>query len=183
MFLSRKKDYLCTVKNINVKISVLYVSAFLIMGMLFVSCSSSRKAAKSPTTVGPVEVLKEHSDNSVVREAEKWIGTPYGYGRNECGVATDCSGMVMEVYKKCRNINLPRNSAKQAEFCRKLSANEVQSGDLVFFAFGKDSTCISHVGIIIDKENFIHSSSSRGVVVSSLLLPYWSRAIRCYGRP
>lgn len=119
----------------------------------------------------------------MVEEAEKWLGTPYGYGRSERGVATDCSGMVLEVYKAVKGVNLPRNSKAQAEFCAPVAADAMQPGDLVFFALGRDSLRVSHVGIMKDHDSFIHASSSKGVIVSSMNLPYWRKAFVMFGRP
>ncbi len=80
------------------------------------------------------------------------------------------------VYEKAVGEKIPRNSAKQAEFCKEIDASDVNAGDLVFFATGKDPDRISHVGIIIDNENFIHASLSKGVVVSKFTNAYYQRS-------
>ncbi len=113
--------------------------------------------------------------------AIKWKGVPYKYGGNSKD-GTDCSGMVLQVYLEALGLKLPRNSAKQAEFCKKLSAKDVLPGDLVFFATGKDASSISHVGIMLDADNFIHSSTSKGVCISKLSLPYYQRTFKMFGR-
>lgn len=118
----------------------------------------------------------------IVEHAMEWIGTPYAYSKSEKGVGTDCSGMVMAVYKEVTGIDLPRNSAKQAEFCKSLNKGEIMKGDLVFFATGKDENRISHVGILIDNERFIHASTKKGVVISLLNTPYYIRTFRKFGR-
>lgn len=122
------------------------------------------------------------SNNKIVKEAYTWLGTPYGYGKAEKGVACDCSGMVMSVYQKVAGVKLPRNSAKQSEFCKSLKKKDVHPGDLCFFATGKDPDKISHVGIMVDDKNFIHSSTSKGVVVSDITQPYYVRTFKGYGR-
>ncbi len=111
-----------------------------------------------------------------------WIGTPYAYGRNDKQKGTDCSGMVLSVYLDAEDIKLPRNSAKQAEFCKKISAEKVIPGDLVFFATGNDPDKISHVGIMIDEVNFVHASTKKGVVVSRIDTPYYIRTLKMFGR-
>lgn len=118
----------------------------------------------------------------IIEEAETWIGTPYLYAGEEKGCGTDCSGMVMQVYMAALGCPIPRNSAKQAEFCRKLKANEVEAGDLVFFATGKDPEKVSHVGIVVENGGFIHSSSSKGVIVSKLSNPWYAKRLLMYGR-
>lgn len=118
----------------------------------------------------------------IIEEAYTWLGTPYSYACAEKGVATDCSGMVLQVYEKIAGIKLPRNSAKQAEFCKSINKKEVKIGDLVFFATGKNEDVISHVGIMVDDKNFIHASASKGVVVSDMTQPYYVRTFRGFGR-
>lgn len=118
----------------------------------------------------------------IVEEAMTWKGTPYGYGKADKGKASDCSGMVMSVYEKVTGIKLPRNSAQQQDFCRNLKKKDVRIGDLCFFATGKDPDRTSHVGIMIDEKNFIHASTSKGVVVSDITQPYYVRTFKGFGR-
>ncbi len=118
----------------------------------------------------------------MLEEANTWLGTPYEYAHADKGRGTDCSGMVMSVYLQALEIKLPRNSRKQAEFCKTIPREKAVAGDLVFFATGKDPSRISHVGMLVDNEQFIHASSSKGVVVSSLDSPYYSKRIICFGR-
>ena len=122
------------------------------------------------------------SESKIVKEAAGWLGTPYAYGQAEKGKACDCSGMVMSVYEKVTGTKLPRNSAQQQEFCRRLKEKDVRVGDLCFFATGKDPEKTSHVGIMVDDTNFIHASTSKGVVVSDITQPYWIRTFKGYGR-
>lgn len=122
------------------------------------------------------------SDNRIIDEAYGWLGTPYGYGKAEKGKACDCSGMVMSVYEKVTGVKLPRNSGEQQEFCEKLKKKDVRTGDLCFFATGKDAEKTSHVGIMIDDTNFIHASTSKGVVVSDITQPYYVRTFTGFGR-
>ncbi|MDE5585189.1 MAG: C40 family peptidase [Muribaculaceae bacterium] len=122
------------------------------------------------------------TDSKIVMEAYGWLGTPYGYGMAEKGKGCDCSGMVMSVYEKVRGVRLPRNSAQQQDFCKKLKKKDVKVGDLCFFATGKDPDKTSHVGIMIDETNFIHASTSKGVVVSDITQPYYVRTFTGFGR-
>lgn len=153
-------------------------------------CKSTRHAmpavSKHTSSFSNNTRLSEHlnSDSklNLIDEAKQWLGTPYGYGRAERGVATDCSGMVMNVVESCWGIKMPRTSAQQADFCRPITRRELREGDLAFFATGQDSTRISHVGIMIDQTQFIHASSSKGVVISKLDSPYYTRTLRRLGR-
>lgn len=118
----------------------------------------------------------------IVEEAKTWLGTPYVYARSDKGLGTDCSGFVMVVFQKAANMKLPRNSAKQAEFSRDINAKEVRAGDLVFFATGKDKNKVSHVGLMLDPNKFIHASSSKGVTISEMTTPYYQKNFVKYGR-
>ena len=157
----------------------------LLSGML-TSCKSKKQA--SVGSVYRQEVIIDHKLNKtaqgekIVEEAMTWLGTPYGYGRCEKGEASDCSGMVLSVYEDVTGIKIPRNSAKQAEFCKKLNESEVMTGDLVFFATGKDPDKISHVGIMVDSNSFIHSSTKKGVIISEINTPYYIRTFKMFGR-
>lgn len=161
------------------------------------SCRSSKKS-KSEFYDAQIEKLnngkKDNDKNGnhdkgvsserkkIIKEANTWLGTPYGYGKAQKGVACDCSGMVMSVYEKVTGVKLPRNSAKQSEFCKKIRKKDVLPADLCFFATGKDPNKISHVGIMIDDKKFIHASTSKGVVISDITQPYYVRTFICFGR-
>lgn len=153
--------------------------------LLFSSCHTSKKAVSRPGHPEVEEIHIGHKSKTakaIIEEAYTWLGTPYKYAHQEKGSGTDCSGMVMRVYETATGEKLPRNSAKQAEYCSEISADKVESGDLVFFATGKDPRKVSHVGIVIDNENFIHASSSKGVVVSKLTSNYYQRTFIMFGR-
>ena len=168
--------------------------AIAIIGIVSPSCRSSKKS-ESDFYKSKQEHFKTDKDNSaahsiedpktrkkIVKEANGWLGTPYGYGKAEKGVACDCSGMVMSVYLKVMGIKLPRNSAQQQDFCKKLKKKDVKMGDLCFFATGKDAEKVSHVGIMVDDNNFIHASTSKGVVISDITQPYYVKTFKGFGR-
>lgn len=160
----------------------------LLLAITLTSCHSSKKATnqrggyEQGIETGAPALKGNKTQKAIVSEAMTWLGTPYAYAKSEKGKGTDCSGMVMKVYETVMGCKLPRNSAHQAEFCEVLSEKEVELGDLVFFATGKDEDRISHVGIMIDKVNFVHASASKGVVVSKVNSPYYIRTFKMYGR-
>ena len=88
----------------------------------------------------------------------------------------------MEVYKTVYGIAIERNSARIYEKnCKPISRERLREGDLVFFNGGKAGR-ITHVGIYLKDDHFCHTSSSRGVMVSSLNDKYWSAHYECAGR-
>lgn len=167
--------------------SVLYLIISFTL-VFFTGCKSKKKIQPDHDAIVienvKVEVteMKKGRERQIVEEAMKWLGTPYRYGASEKGRGTDCSGMVLVVYQDITGVKLPRNSAKQAEFCKKLKQSKVRPGDLVFFATGKDPNKISHVGIMLDSDKFIHASTSKGVVISDVTAPYYQRTFMMYGR-
>ena len=120
--------------------------------------------------------LKKQSDK-LSKYCIDWIGVPYVTG----GISkkgTDCSGFVYNVYKDVYGIVLPRRSADMEKEVKILSSKtKLHRGDLVFF--GKNS--VNHVGIYLGGDNFIHASTSKGVIVSSLEEKYWKLNFKSCG--
>ena len=155
------------------------------------SCSSHKMSVKRERNRETIAITdpKKHHNNGIhltkeeeliIEEAMTWMHTPYAYGRQDKGLATDCSGMVMRVFEATIACKLPRNSAKQADFCEEISSKHVKPGDLVFFITNKGNK-INHVGIMIDELQFIHASS-HGVVISSMDTEYYRKNFQKYGR-
>ena len=118
---------------------------------------------------------------ALVNEARRWLGTPYKYGGNDSD-GLDCSGLTVNVYKNVMNLAIPRNSARQAEYCQGVTRDNVKAGDLLFFSMSRSRSGINHVGIYIGEGKMIHSSSSRGVVVSGLDDGYYTSRFVMAGR-
>ena len=151
------------------------------------SCSTGKKAEKASSPDYSAEIYKHghrlsKQQERMLDEAMTWLGTPYKYGGAEKGEGTDCSGLVTRIYLEMTEIKLPRQSAKQAEFCKSLKQKEVHACDLVFFATGKDPNRVSHVGLLLDEETFIHASSSKGVCITRLDNPWYSKRLLGFGR-
>lgn len=109
---------------------------------------------------------------SLKKEARIWIGTPYCYGGNsKSGI--DCSGLTSQLYQSVYQISIPRTSADQYKQSNKVSKSRLEPGDLVFFKIKKSH--VDHVGVYIGNNEFIHASSSRGVVISNLDQSYYSK--------
>ncbi|MCK7555876.1 NlpC/P60 family protein [Chitinophaga sedimenti] len=104
---------------------------------------------------------------------EEWWGTPYRLGGNtRSGI--DCShfatNMLLEVFKSAINYG---NSADLYAQSRRLSRRELQYGDLVFFKINRKS--VSHVGVYLENDRFVHASVSSGVMISDLNEDYWKK--------
>lgn len=114
----------------------------------------------------------------IVEKAMNFAGTPYKYGGNT-KLGIDCSGLVHVALKE-NNIPFPRVSYQMANEGKRIKLNKVEKGDLLFFKTSKSGKRINHVGLVVSTKGgeikFIHSTSSRGVIVSSLREGYWNHA-------
>lgn len=157
---------------------------FLLAFVTFIlsSCSSSKNITNDPIyNPSGNEQLLSKDEIKLIKEAKSWIGTKYKYGGHS-REGTDCSGFVLQVYKAVYDLKLPRSSKEQYTFCEKISKNKMRVGDLVFFATGKSKDVVSHVGIYIGNNEFIHASSSKGVVISNLDQNYYVRTFVSAGK-
>ncbi len=113
--------------------------------------------------------------SAIIATAKKYIGVPYVWGGSTPG-GFDCSGFVQYVFN-AHGISLPRTSKEQYSVGTKVSKSNLKAGDLVFF--DTEGNGVSHLGIYIGNNQFIHASTSKGVTITSLSNTYW--APRYYG--
>jgi len=161
---------------------LLITGVAILTGLFFFGCQSSVRYTSDHRTKEANPVYKDYSNLSDVRqtvltEAERWLGTPYCFG-GETKDCIDCSAFICKIYEGA-GVKLPRTSTEQFSYCKKINPSEKQPGDIVFFKKGKN---INHVGIYAGSNQFIHSSSSQGVVRQSLNDDYFRTKIAGYGR-
>lgn len=126
--------------------------------------------------------LGKKDNHKLYKELKSWLGTPYQFASAKKGEGTDCSGMVMMVYKEVYGIPLERGATSMyKKNCVPISRSELDEGDLVFF-HGKNGGSITHVGIYLKEGKFVHASSSRGVRVNDLSQEYYDKHYECAGR-
>lgn len=114
------------------------------------------------------------SPEEIIKTARQYLGTPHCMG----GTTTkciDCSGLLVAVFARY-GIILPHNSEEQARYGRILtSPDKLKKGDLVFFIRSyKTNRFITHSGIYIGNNEFIHASTSNGVTITSLDDLWWN---------
>ena len=168
---------------------------FLISASLFlcaISCGSSKNVSKTKKNTPAKVIAKDNlrsldsnfsgkiSDDIVelLKDAEKYLGAPYKFG-GDTSAGFDCSGFALKVFNE-NDVKLPRRSSDQAEFGEDIRVKEIKPGDLLFFATSGGSR-VSHVGIVHSVERsgeikFVHASTSKGVIISSLHENYWNKA-------
>ncbi len=116
--------------------------------------------------------------DNIISTALTYAGTRYKYG-GTTKRGMDCSGLLYVAFGE-HNVQLPRVSRDMAEEGKRVKINKVAKGDLLFFKTKKRGKRINHVGMVVtvddDEIKFIHASSSRGVIVSSLRDGYWNSA-------
>ena len=111
---------------------------------------------------------------SLVKTARDFIGVPYLWGGTSLETGFDCSGLTMTVYQ-LNGLNLPRHSRTQYDAGSPVSINQLQKGDLVFFAL-KGKRKVSHVGIYIGDGKFIHAPShGKKICIEYLSTPFFAK--------
>ena len=124
------------------------------------------------TDAGQVE------STELLKAADSWYGTRYQMGgTTKSGI--DCSAFVQAVYLAAFGMMVPRTAYEQYKAANHISAVDMKEGDLVFF---NTTGGVSHVGIYLRNNKFIHASSSRGVTVSDLFDPYYLKRFLGIGR-
>ncbi len=120
---------------------------------------------------------------AIVADAKKYIGCDYVLGAIG-PTSFDCSGLIYTVFREAAAVQMPRSAKAIYSVSRVIEFSKAEPGDLVFFkTTGSDS--ISHVGIYIGKNQFIHAvsdGSNTGVIVSSLKEKYWKNCFAGTGR-
>ena len=154
--------------------------------VLFFSCSTTRQIEKeqNKAVYDALGLNKGRKDNvALYKEAASWLHVPHvdgGTSRN----GTDCSFLVLSIYKTVYHKVIERNSARMLNInCKRISRNRLKEGDLVFFnTSGKSKSTVTHVGIYLKDNKFLHASTSKGVNVSDLDEDYYRKAWICGGR-
>jgi lipoprotein Spr len=114
------------------------------------------------------------TSDEIITTARQYLGVPHCMGGTSMK-CMDCSGLLVTVFGK-HGIRLPHNSEEQARYGKILTVtNNLKKGDLVFFIRSyRTSYFITHSGIYIGDNKFIHTSSSNGVTITSLDDPWWN---------
>lgn len=114
----------------------------------------------------------EYLRDSLVKTASDFIGVPYLWGGASAETGFDCSGLTMTVYQ-LNGLDMPRHSAAQYDAGDTIDRNNLQKGDLVFFAT-RGRGKVSHVGIYIGGGQFIHAPKrGRKICIDSLSDDYF----------
>ncbi len=110
---------------------------------------------------------------------DKWWGTKYcmGGSTDNC---IDCSAFTQVIMRDVYQQSLPRTAQEQFNSCEKIALEDLREGDLVFFTTVEKD--ISHVGIYLLNNKFVHAATSGGVMISDLNENYWQGKFKGAGR-
>jgi cell wall-associated NlpC family hydrolase len=123
----------------------------------------------------PVEEL----DDKLLTFIDEWYGTRYRLGGNDKS-GIDCSAFVQSYFTTIYGLGIARTCREQYGVARRIKKTQLQEGDLVFFKTRGKS--ISHVGVYLRNNKFIHASTSSGVMISDLADEYFSKRYAGAGR-
>ncbi|WP_081503809.1 NlpC/P60 family protein [Pectobacterium wasabiae] len=145
--------------------------SLLLASLILVGCSSSRHNNPPPNArlSDSIMVMVQLND-----QLGQWYRTPYRYGGLDRN-GVDCSGFVYLTFRDKFGMQLPRTTEEQTELGERIDRDNLLPGDLVFFKTGSGGSGL-HVGIYDKDDQFIHASTSQGVIRSSLDNVYWKRA-------
>jgi lipoprotein Spr len=119
-------------------------------------------------------LIEEMNNEKLLQFMDEWYGTKYHYGGStKDGI--DCSAFASLLMSSVYGINsLPRMSKDQFMTTERVSKKELHEGDLVFFhTYGKKKKKVTHVGVYLCNNKFVHASVS-GVMISDLNVGYYS---------
>ncbi len=155
--------------------SKLFLCIFLSLAFGVSSCRSKKETVKNDTKVSSSKVQivaeklsiseKEVRSSKLYSFISEWYGTPYKYGG--CGRdGVDCSCFTGTLFQKVYGKTIARSSSQLWKECDHIKTRNLEEGDLVFFKIG--SKDVSHVGVYLKDNKFVHASTKKGVMISSL---------------
>lgn len=164
-----------------------FLPFILLLLISFTSCKSSKLATKNKSeSIAKTHRSKKSNETyntnpesvkaeSIVDYAQQFEGVRYKYG-GSTKKGMDCSGLIQTSYKS-EAVLLPRTTKDLSKYGDWVDLKKVKKGDLLFFATKKNSRKVNHVGIVthVNKNDieFIHASTSKGVITSKLIERYW----------
>ncbi|MFV2059817.1 MAG: C40 family peptidase [Gammaproteobacteria bacterium] len=149
----------------------------LIIGLMS-GCSTVQHKPSKPISFKQSKI--SHSKKNIINNAQAMLGVDYYYGGTSPKTGFDCSGLVYYAHKK-QGIKLPRTTTGQLKSVKRIYKSSLKPGDLVFFAI--DHRKVSHVGIYLGDNKFIHSpSTGKKVNITSMNTNYWRSRFVTGGR-
>lgn len=169
--------YRLTLSSCNQQIVMCqYLVLLAILLPLMTGCAVSNQSTRQLSEITQATDAVDLSQNQAVstillNQYLEWQDTPYKMGGlSKNGV--DCSGFVYITFRSKLGYDIPRTTESLVKVGSTVNRRSLRPGDLLFFKTGFFSR---HVGIYFNDSKFIHASTSRGVIVSSLKEQYWQK--------
>jgi lipoprotein Spr len=122
--------------------------------------------------------VEELTNKDLYRFIDDWYGTHYRMGgTTKKGI--DCSAFSGTLMSSIYTFSVPRTAREQYKICERLDKENLMTGDLVFF---NTRGGVSHVGVFLANNRFVHASSSKGITISNLNDSYYSKRFISGGR-
>ena len=147
-----------------------YAPSYPLTGNSNIEGSSALQFKYALMTDVPVEQL---SNIKLLQYIDDWYGTHYRFGGNT-HQGIDCSAFAGGLMSTVFGIGLPRMAKDQYNAGERIDRADLQEGDLVFFHTTRKG--VSHVGVYLVNNKFVHASTNYGVTISDLTDPYYSKA-------
>ncbi|MGO4742697.1 bifunctional murein DD-endopeptidase/murein LD-carboxypeptidase [Serratia quinivorans] len=112
--------------------------------------------------------------SKIMDQYADWKGVRYRLG-GETKRGIDCSAFVQRTFREQFGMDLPRSTYEQEDMGKKILRTKLRPGDLVLFRAGSTGR---HVGIYLGNDQFVHASTSSGVMISKLSDNYWNKRYR-----
>jgi cell wall-associated NlpC family hydrolase len=160
-------------RNVQIvkKIVLSCLALFLVTACSTVPLNPSVTLVTSPQVNNPSEI--KTLGEVIVQSAKLQMGIPYKFGGNSPSEGFDCSGLALYSHR-INGISIPRQTSEQFKLGKHINRTELNSGDLLFFRTMGQS--VSHVGIYMENDIFIHAPNSRkNVETETLDNPYYKK--------
>ncbi len=139
----------------------------LLLGIVILlsACSNMQSIENSASST------QSNQQTNLMAVFHHYEGTPYRYGGQDKS-GFDCSGFIGVAYQEAYRLKLPRTTEQIARSGKPVRRDQLKLGDIVFF---QTSVKQLHAGIYINDGQFIHASTSKGVIKSSMENRYWQQ--------
>lgn len=190
------------------KVSIIIIIILLTSGLFVTSCKAPKKSSQTKSSSSTKTSNSQASKNSQKKESNKaienkyaeilvvpdkvisnnlslylfvdeWNGVPYKYGgKTKQGV--DCSSLSTILYREVYNKSVIGSSADLFTFCNPIKKEDLKEGDFVFFKIGQSK--ISHMGVYLQNNKFVHATTKKGVMINDLDEAYYKKYFYKAGR-
>ena len=170
---------------------MLRIIFILTLGLLFfVSCKSSKKAINESDKKETVSLQEKYAaklgvdkkqlkNGVLLKFIDDWYGVPYKYGgKDKSGI--DCSAFSCQLENTVYKKNVSATAQGLFDACQGAKLASLHEGDLIFFKI--DSKKVSHVGVYITNNKFVHASTKRGITINDLNEDYYKKYFFAAGR-